>query len=414
MCEEFESWCKEYELEDTTVQLLVKNGYKTYRSIALMPDEFYTKLKKDISSGQHALLGSGLNLLRLKNDPPKGQSGEDTNQEEYIVKAVEALLTSKGLLTSPAPAAPGGATAQDQLTAAAAATAATTTARQDPATTNADKGAADNPQGSQQQPLPDLAALWASLAGGNPKPADQPPAGMILPSDAFGFGSGPYSGSKLRHVGDYITNIYAIDPHHDQEDTAYIGGVHFSVAKTKRVPLDKIKLEHYMEASLRILSEAIMEDNLPMTQVINHINYLIQIAVFAQSNTHWRRILNYDTIYRREQQSLGFAWGTNSPFLHQSQLNTPPAPPGTAVNSTMSKKPPQAGGKPSKPFTGDKWPDVFHPKTGQKLCNKWNGKYGCNLQVCNFMHCCRTCFSSEHTEAHHHQGATADHPTKNA
>ena len=46
--------------------------------------------------------------------------------------------------------------------------------------------------------------------------------------------------------------------------------------------------------------QLIMEEDMNQTEIVNHINYLIQIACCAQSK-RWTSVLNYDTIYRREQ-----------------------------------------------------------------------------------------------------------------
>ena len=118
------------------------------------------------------------------------------------------------------------------------------------------------------------------------------------------FGTGPHGGKKLRKVGDYIHNPRATDP--NPQDKVTIGGVEFAMACTRHSNAGKILLPHYMEGALRILREMIVDDCLPMQQVINHINNLIQIAGLAQT-TPWSLVRNYDTIYRREQHQHWFA-----------------------------------------------------------------------------------------------------------
>ena len=137
-----------------------------------------------------------------------------------------------------------------------------------------------------------------------------------------------------------------------------------------------------MEGSLSILRTMVLEESMPLQGVLDHINYLIQVSRFAQTFS-WSTVLNYDAIYRKQQSELGFRWGMSSSTLMQTQLRV------ETIQQTANK---------SQPQTKD-------PKTGKTICQRWNGKFGCALQVCHFAHVCHTCFSSEHSQYRHHQEA---------
>lgn len=70
---------------------------------------------------------------------------------------------------------------------------------------------------------------------------------MLPPLDPFGFGTGNHKGTKYRKLQDYVRNIYDMDTSYKDSETIAIEGVELSVAKNKRLPLDKVRLAHYME-----------------------------------------------------------------------------------------------------------------------------------------------------------------------
>ena len=249
-------------------------------------------------------------------------------------------------------------------------------------------------------------ALWGMATGlsSNQEPPQQNNLGKQPPSDPFAFGTGPYKAKKKRHIGDYITNMYSVDPSYEDDSTVTIGGLEFSLAKGKKVPQEKIRVQHYMEGALRILREMILEDDMPVAQIVNHLNYLIQVACFSQT-TAWRRVLNYDTVYRREQHDHGFAWGTGSAFLMQSQLVQPDLQtqgnqPNKRAPTSNTKK---SGGTPA---------NVIHPKSGKPVCGRWNSASGCNGEGCHYAHVCKKCFAENHTQSFHWDQSTSEAPKK--
>ena len=185
-----------------------------------------------------------------------------------------------------------------------------------------------------------------------------------------------------------------------------IGGVEFAVSRGKKLHMDKVRVPHYMEGALRMLREMVVDEQLPSDQIVHHLNYLIQIACFAQTKG-WRKVLNYDTIYRREQHQHGFAWGSGSSFLMTSQLaqaepQPPPVvqtPPTPSAATTTAEKP--------------RWKQVIYPATGKPVCGKHNSREGCHLPSCGFEHVCKQCFSTEHTRQMHFSAEDTSEQPKN-
>ena len=328
---EFQKWCEEFEIEEETAKLLREKDFKSDRSISKMTIDIMKKEFKSISPGQMVLLQEAVSLLQPAAKPS----------------------------SSPITNIPNTGTT-------------------DPGTVEEAQGP---PQDTQQ---PDLFQLWGLEMGVNREQLTQSQTGKPH-FDPFGLGTGPYA-NKLRQIGDYITHMTSADPTANNESVK-IGGVEFVVAKGKRVPMDKIKTPHFMEAALRILRELIIEDSLPPAQVINHINYLIQIACLAQTHA-WNKVLNYDTIYRREQSHHGFAWGSNSAFLLQSQFMT---------HETRNQAPSHSPVHPTKSRAAY----VTHPSTGRQVCEKFNTIHGCTFPKCRFEHACKKCFESTHNVIAH-------------
>ena len=368
---EFAAWCTENELEPDTVTLLQAKGFKTYKSLSRF-SESYFKSDKDLKAlipGQQAMIMAGVELLQPPKNP-KQQPGQDKVHPPVIPNVADATDDTSA------------------TTAAAAAAATALDATGDPVAT---------PTNAPAQPLTsaDVMKLWQAMSGAS----IQPPATPAPPSDPFGFGTGPYRGRKFRKVNEYITNMYAVDPSYDAEETMNIGGVEFAVSKGKKLPMDKVKLSHYMEGALRVLREMVVEEQLPQDQVVHHLNYLIQVACFAQSKP-WQQVLGYDTIYRREQHQHGFAWGTGSSFLMTSQLMSQPTQQPTHATKTQtgSKQTPK---------------QVVYPPSGKPVCGRFNSKQGCDQDSCVYEHVCKQCFAKHSQQVHFTENATLPEVTKN-
>ena len=109
-----------------------------------------------------------------------------------------------------------------------------------------------------------------------------------------------------------------------------------------------------MEGALRILRALLTEDGVSTDTAVDHINYLIQISVFAQSNP-WINVLQYDRVYREEQHAYGFKWGTGSPFLMTTHLQRPAQP---SSDKSRRTRPQQ----------------ILDPKSGKPVCLRFDGQ----------------------------------------
>ena len=330
---ELAKWTEEYELEDETVLALREKGFKSYRSISKLTPDMIKKEFKTLSAGQFLLLCDAVAILQ----PATAESPENRDD-------IPAASTSR---------------------------------QPTPVMSNSQPPPLQQPASAEE-----VMALWQQVLvkDNTPLATQQTP-----PSDPFSFGSGPHAGSKCRKITDYITNHAAVNPENDGDETVAIGGVNFCVSKSRKISHDKVKLHHYMEGALRVLRELVVEENVQMNQVVNHLNYLIQIACLAQTNT-WMRVLSYDTVYRREQHQHGFQWGTGSAFLLQSQL-------GQSTNEySKEEQPPQK--RPKKDST-------FNPASGRPICGRWNSSQGCTEVRCRYEHVCKACFTAKHNVLNH-------------
>lgn len=368
---EFTAWCNEFELTEDTVTLLETKGFKSYKALSLVPLDIIKNDRdfKALIPGQQVLLRAGFELLKPQPPKPKAPA----------LPALDATSPQGGIGDPPA------------------------------AATAAAKETSNLPN---NMTVDEVMALWQATpmlqthSPANPTPLHMPPQ---PPSDPFGFGTGPYKGKKLRKINDYITNINSLDPTYDAEETMNIGGVEFAVGRGKKLPMGKVNLPHYMEGSLRVLREMMLEEHLPTEQVIHYVNYLIQIACLAQSKKPWPQILSYDTIYRREQHQQGFAWGTGSSFLLSSHFTsanptTTTTPANTHDNTSLN------GNRESK-----KAPlrQVIYPPTGRPVCGRFNSREGCHYHACTFEHVCKTCMATDHSQQLHFAQAHKPDQPKN-
>ena len=173
----------------------------------------------------------------------------------------------------------------------------------------------------------------------------------------------------------------------------------------KKVSLESITLHQYTEASMRILRELIIQDQMTMPEVLQYIGYVTKVASMAQVFP-WRSILKYDQEYRKQQAAMSFPWGADSPYLMHLFLSQD-----DAVRQTMDRQPDRQRG----PSTSRNKYDLV---TGKIVCEKFNGRNGCNLRSCNYAHVCLECYDRAHGEFQHKQKAhnappASTEPSKN-
>jgi hypothetical protein len=279
-----------------------------------------------------------------------------------------------------------GGTASTSRTAARAT--ATENDATDSAVTKAKSGAAMSAQ-EVVQLLQNNAGITNSFLATAPMMPTTTSAGETVNfGDPYQFGRDNCA-SKRRQVVDFVSCL------NRGEDTTVVnlGGVEFRSVTSKKPQHDRLSPYQYMEGAMRILRAMVLEDGASIEQIMDYVNYVIQIGVFAQTYT-WPSTLGYDQEYRQQQQELGFRWGTGSAFLMSSRLQRPvPTLPTKKVSANV-KQPKD-------------------PKSGSPICQRFNGVNGCTLSRCNFAHVCRACFA-DHPEWQHKQNkvsqATVDQP----
>ena len=190
--------------------------------------------------------------------------------------------------------------------------------------------------------------------------------------DPYQFGRDTFS-TKKRHVVDFISSLCRT------EETASVtlGGVEFKSTATRKLQHEKLTAPQYMEGALRILRAMVIEDGINLEYSMDYVNYLIQVAVFAQS-FNWTNVLSYDKDYRQEQHELGFKWGRGSPVLMTSRLQRPVASPSIDVR---------------KKSAANKTPQPRDPKSGIIMSEIKCRVNRCQLPNCRYAHVCHTCFA---------------------
>lgn len=342
---EFDSWCAENELTEETKAALIEAGFDSYKSLCLLDEVKVKQYFKKLIPGQMLLLTQGVSLFHLED------TGTRTRRETRD-NASSSESAQQGTASAEAPAdlkkilEQGGSLSATQVLELLQNSSATAT-------------------------LTPRISTRISEDNGE----------RFL--DPFQFGKGNFI-AKNRPVTDYVSNL----TRGEQPTTVNIGGVEFASSAVRKIAHDKLTVAQYMEGAIRITRDMVLEDGANLDQIMDYLNYLIQVAVFAQSFA-WPNVLGYDKVYRKEQASLGFRWGTSSPFLMTSQLQKP----AQLVTENHTKK---------------KTTQVKDPKSGKTICLKFNGHNGCQLKACQFAHVCRACYE-DHPEVQH----KADRASKN-
>ncbi len=126
-----------------------------------------------------------------------------------------------------------------------------------------------------------------------------------------------------------------------------------------------------MQASPRILQVMASEDNASMSDVMDYIGYITKIATLVQS-FRWESVLRFEYKYRKAQARLCFPCGADSAYLmqlhHVASVNMPTVD--AAVKPRMTGIPPKSRNK-------------FDPNSGTIICQRFNGRQGCQLKAAN-------------------------------
>lgn len=206
--------------------------------------------------------------------------------------------------------------------------------------------------------------------------------------DPFQLYSTSSGGTKARDIREYclFAKTTLSTP---ASNPVKIGDVEITLSsEQKKIPLDKLSPLQYMEGSLRILREMVLKDGIKQDAVLAYVGYLTKVACMGQTFP-WKSVLLYDHEYRKHQACLGFPWGADSPFLMQLLLGQDRTSTASSRGSDGAQKQ-RSGGR-----------NKFDPGSGRNICQKFNGRNGCNLQSCKFAHVCFTCYSRTHGDFNH-------------
>ena len=368
---DFKTWVDKAELKPDTVQLLADNGFDSMKSVSrLTPAVLQKYFAKSLPVGQLLMLeGAVEDLQQSKSQPaapvtaPSSQPATASAQPVEVDNASTAGLDQHNL-----PGTSNPQLLQDGLDLAKL----------------YDLFSSASPANSQST----TSASAQSAMEGKPQ--------LFDPFQFYGMHQCVAAGDKkAKDIRDFILFSAQNQPSGSDKRSFKVGEVDVTLGLNERkVSLDKISPLQYMEATSRILRDMIINDKINMAGVLQYVGYMTKIACMGQV-APWSAILKYDTEYRKQQAALGFPWGADSPFLFNLFLNQ-----GFAPRQKTSDGPRHSSNARS----------TYDPSTGQEICGKFNGRYGCSLRNCRYAHVCRSCFSHSHGEFRHRNAGTSTQP----
>ncbi len=369
-----DEWKAEFELTADTLQALDAKGFNSQKSFKKLTAEIIKKEFKNLSPAQILLLQDAVDSLQDTQAP--GPAAQDTGDSDS-----RDMLSARGTNNSAAAAAsqsqPGECDVQHTPSAGLP-----TGLPQWQAML--DKGVSLSAQD-----------ILGMVSGDN---VQQPPGNNTEPSSMHGktLFFDPFTTStslpplKFRDIRDHISSrTKDKSGSRDPSGTLTVNGLDV-VLKESKGQLESVRVTQYMEASLRILQLMVAEDKASLSQVMDYAGYIMKIASFAQS-FKWESVLRYDYEYRKAQAKLGFHWGADSAYLMQLYLiPSTPMPTSTADNA----------GKPRPGTNLPRTRNKYDPNSGVIICQRYNGRQGCQLRGCKYAHVCASCYKP-HAEVSH-------------
>ena len=327
-----DSWAEEYELTEDTIKVIADKGFNSRRYISKLTVEIIKKECNGISVGQSLLLQEAVESLQVHvvRDEPRPPPGTE---------ATAAATTSTEASTARSQCL------QDKL----------------------DKG--------DSLSVTDVMAMWQKDID---KTKDNSGQGKALIFDPLLDRPLGNVTKKARDIRDYVASQVKDSDHDTTSGTIQMGSVEFAM-KTNRIPLEKITIAQYMEAILRILRAMVTEDHISFEAAMSYVGYIVKIATLAQS-FKWQQVLKYDQEYHKMQAELDFAWGADNTFLMQVYLKSHPQDDTAYATSRyighQSRGPHNIQQK-------------YDPSSGSPICQKYNGRAGCHMVNCKFLHMLR-------------------------
>ncbi|VDI12338.1 Hypothetical predicted protein [Mytilus galloprovincialis] len=186
----------------------------------------------------------------------------------------------------------------------------------------------------------------------------------------------------------------------EQFQTFTLGGeVEFRVGKKKT--LDKVTIEEWGYANIRIMQELLKQKRLSNIQ--GYLNYTADIYRLAARNV-WYSVLLYDKEYRQKQADELFEWGIYRQDLRDFQLVSKRDNPTFRAFSEASVGASKGRGRNSRPGIDERRKGPFLPD-GREICRNFNSN-SCFRSDCRMMHSCAICFSNAHSALNGHSQPT--------
>lgn len=373
---DFESWARSNELSQETLKMLSDNGFTSVKSCARLTSSVVQKhFSKSLPMAQALLLEGAVDELRMKTP------GRPASVSEPTQACTPSTSRSRDnpAVTDHHEAPPTVNATSGQSRAAAAAAAA---------------AALPGPGGLDYSRLAELFTSADESAVGQQEDSSHTD-GKPQIFDPFQFYGSSHSGatggtpSKVRDIRDYV--LFNTHPQNDKHSNSFkVGEVAVTLGLNEKKPsLDKISPLQYMEASMRILREMVLQDKISMNGVLQYTGYVTKIASMAQV-FQWPAILKYDAEYRKQQGGMGFAWGADSPFL---------------MHLFLSQDSEKHSSRPSGDTSRGDARNRYDPSTGKIVCERFNGRAGCRSTNCRYAHVCLVCFRTSHGSSNHRRQA---------
>ena len=253
---DMDKWTEEFELSADTLKVMADKGFNSMKTIRKLNPDLIKKELKGLSVAQSLMLQDGVDSLQPEAQKPARQpetiASVSVENEPQDAHALQQKLNDGNILS-----------------------------------------------------VTDLMAMLGTKEETTPQ--DQPCAGKPAIFDPLLQLLSTSGVGKARDIRDYIASHCKDDSSEDRSGTITVGSVELAM-KSGKVPLDKVTIAQYMEASLRIVRSMVAEDNVQFPEVMNYVGYLVKIATLAQ-NFKWEQVIKYDQEYRKSQAELGFTWG---------------------------------------------------------------------------------------------------------
>ena len=356
------NWAAEYELEEGTINALAEKGFKTRRSLSKLTPDIIKKELKGLLVAQLLLLVDAVEALKPR--PEVGFGSTMTLQ----------------------PATEGGSGGSDVSSVHAA-----TQSDIDASHAAQSHGQASTvTQGQTSTQGTDVSDIWRLLGGGeagNDAQNHLLNTGKPLIFDPFNCDSnGTKKPTPFRDIRDYVVLANKQGKYDNNSEILQVGS-HELLLTDKRPAYSSLSVAQYTEASMRILREMAIKDNISRSEMLDYVNYVIKVATLSQSFS-WESVLKYDMEYRKSQAEMSFRWGADNSYLMQLLLKAPTRKPATGTEKPAAR-------------TRPNMQDKYDPRSGKPICRKWNQEGGCTFNTCRYAHVCIICFTATHTAIQH-------------